>query len=93
MILGNERRAGSTLTMPQITFKNLLFLARLGFLCKAGCVLHYLQYKRGLSSYFRTTLGPEILNCQKSRRTVLEEMAVSRYTLGSDKRASLTGET
>ena len=27
--------------------KNLLFLARLEFLCKTGCVPHYFQYNRG----------------------------------------------
>ena len=44
--------------------KNLLFLARLEFLCKTGCVPHYFQYKKGRSRLFPPKSQSQTLNYQ-----------------------------
>ena len=41
--------------------KNILFLARLEFLCKTGCVPHYFQYKRGHILIFPQNLSLKFL--------------------------------
>ena len=44
--------------------KNLLFLARLEFTCKTGCVSNYFQYKIGHMLIFFPKSQPQILNYQ-----------------------------
>ena len=41
--------------------KNLLYLARLEFLCKTGCVPHYFQYKEVAFLFFPQNLSLKIL--------------------------------
>ena len=40
-----------------VDVKNLLFLARLEFLCKTGCVPHYFQYKEVIFLFFPQNLS------------------------------------